>query len=95
MRGCPSLKSLTSCGRRRWDPNTLKRFARWGTWQGPVVFAAPDVVENEIRRRYKVQVVGRTKDVRQRFYAISIERKLQHPAVASQSASCERTPTAP
>jgi LysR family transcriptional activator of nhaA len=47
------------------------------------VFAAPDVVENEIRRRYKVQVVGRTKDVRQRFYAISVERKIKHPAVAA------------
>jgi LysR family transcriptional activator of nhaA len=47
------------------------------------VFAAPDVVEKEIRRRYKVQVVGRTEDIRQRFYAISVERKIRHPAVAA------------
>jgi LysR family transcriptional regulator, transcriptional activator of nhaA len=47
------------------------------------VFAAPDVVEKEIRRRYKVQVVGRTQEIRQRFYAISVERKIRHPAVAA------------
>jgi LysR family transcriptional regulator, transcriptional activator of nhaA len=45
------------------------------------VFAAPDVVEDDVRRRYKVQLVGRAKDVRQRFYAISVERKIKHPAV--------------
>jgi LysR family transcriptional regulator, transcriptional activator of nhaA len=44
-------------------------------------FVVPDVVEAEIRRRYKVHVVGRLKELRQRFYAISIERKIRHPAV--------------
>ena len=53
--------------------------------QGLGVFAAPDVVEKEIRRRYKVHVLGRA-DVRQRFYAISLDRKLRHPAV---TAICE------
>jgi LysR family transcriptional activator of nhaA len=47
------------------------------------VFVVPDVVAPEIRRRYKVQVVGRIADLRQRFYAISIERKIRHPAVAA------------
>jgi LysR family transcriptional regulator, transcriptional activator of nhaA len=45
------------------------------------VFVAPDVIEKEVRERYKVQVVGRTKEIRQRFYAISVERKIRHPAV--------------
>ena len=53
-------------------------------------FVAPEVVADEIRRRYKVQVVGRLKDVRQRFYAISIERKIRHPAVV---AICEAART--
>ena len=44
---------------------------------------APDVVEDELKRRYELQVVGRIKDLRQRFYAISIERKITHPAVAA------------
>jgi LysR family transcriptional activator of nhaA len=30
-----------------------------------------------------VQLVGRVKAIRQRFYAISIERKIKHPAVAA------------
>jgi len=47
------------------------------------VFVAPEVVEKEIRRRYKVQLVGRTEEIRQRFYAISVERKIRHPAVAA------------
>ncbi len=47
------------------------------------VFAVPDVVEQEVRRRYKVQLVGRTREIRQRFYAISVERKIRHPAVAA------------
>jgi LysR family transcriptional activator of nhaA len=47
------------------------------------VFVAPDVVEAEIRRRYRVQVLGRAKDLRQRFYALSVERKIKHPAVAA------------
>ena len=45
------------------------------------VFVAPDVVEAEIVRRYRVGQIGHVEDVRQRFYAISVERKLKNPAV--------------
>ncbi len=47
------------------------------------VFAAPDVVAKDVLRRYKVRLVGRAPDLRQRFYAISVERKLKHPAVVA------------
>ena len=47
------------------------------------VFAAPDVIVDELRRRYKVELVGRAKDIKQRFYAISVERKIKNPAVAA------------
>ncbi len=47
------------------------------------VFAAPDVIEKEIGRRYQVALVGRAKEIGQRFYAISLERKIRHPAVAA------------
>ncbi len=47
------------------------------------VFAAPEVVEAELRRRYAVRLVGRATEIRQRFYAISVERKIRHPAVAA------------
>jgi LysR family transcriptional activator of nhaA len=47
------------------------------------VFVVPEVVEEEIRRRYQVRLVGRLDGLRQRFYAISVERKIRHPAVAA------------
>jgi LysR family transcriptional activator of nhaA len=47
------------------------------------VLAAPDVIANELRKRYALQVVGRAKDIRQRFFAISVERKIKNPAVAA------------
>jgi len=47
------------------------------------VFAAPDVIENEVRKRYHVQVVGRSDKLQQRVYAISLERKVKHPAVVA------------
>ena len=51
--------------------------------QGLGVLAAPDVIEKELRQRYALQLVGRAKDIRQRFFAISVERKIKNPAVAA------------
>ena len=48
---------------------------------GHGVFAVPSVVEEDVRQRYKVQLVGRAEALQQRFYAISVERKISHPAV--------------
>jgi LysR family transcriptional activator of nhaA len=48
---------------------------------GRGVFAGPSVEEAEIRRRYGVEVVGRAESVRQRFYAITAQRRIRHPAV--------------
>lgn len=45
------------------------------------LFAAPSAVEQEIRQAYDVGIVGRLPEVREQFYAISVERKLTHPAV--------------
>ena len=47
------------------------------------VLAAPEVLEKELAQRYGLQLVGRAKDIRQRFFAISVERKIKNPAVAS------------
>jgi LysR family transcriptional activator of nhaA len=43
-------------------------------------------MEVEVKRQYGVHVVGRTDEIRARFYAISPERRLKNPAV---SAICE------
>jgi LysR family transcriptional activator of nhaA len=52
---------------------------------GGGVFAAPSVIEEEVQRQYGVTVLGRTEAVRERFYAITVERKIKHPAVAAIS----------
>jgi LysR family transcriptional activator of nhaA len=49
--------------------------------RGAGIFPAPVVVAKEVQRQYQVRLVGRVDEVRERFYAISIDRKLQHPAV--------------
>jgi LysR family transcriptional regulator, transcriptional activator of nhaA len=54
------------------------------------VFAAPDVVEEDVRQRYEVELVGRADHLRQRFYAISVERKLKHPAVVAMCEAAQR-----
>jgi LysR family transcriptional activator of nhaA len=50
---------------------------------GMGVFAAPSVIEKEVLGRYRVRLVGRSEEVRQQFYAISVERKIKHPAVVA------------
>src|SRR5690606_23328492 len=45
------------------------------------VFAAPTVVEAEIAEDERVALLGRAPEVRERYYAISIERRLAHPGV--------------
>ena len=48
---------------------------------GAGVFAAPSAIEGEIIRQYKVRVVGRTATMHARFYLLSMERQIRHPAV--------------
>jgi LysR family transcriptional regulator, transcriptional activator of nhaA len=49
--------------------------------RGEGVFPAPTVIEREIRAHYSVVVVGRAEELRERFYAITVERRIKHPAV--------------
>lgn len=48
---------------------------------GEGVFAAPSLIEDQVRIQQRVEVVARLKDVRERFYAITVERRIVHPAV--------------
>jgi LysR family transcriptional regulator, transcriptional activator of nhaA len=38
-----------------------------------------------VQRQYDVKIVGRMENVTERFYAISLDRKLKHPAVVAIS----------
>lgn len=48
---------------------------------GRGLFAAPSVIEDEILAKHDVALVARLGDVRERFYVITVERKLAHPAL--------------
>lgn len=50
---------------------------------GRGVFAAPEAIEEEVARQFQVQPIGRTDDIKQAYYAISVERRLRHPAVVA------------
>ena len=52
---------------------------------GAGLFVAPTVLEKEVMRQFGVTVVGRLDAVRERYFAISVERRLKHPAVVAIS----------
>ena len=52
---------------------------------GAGIFPAPSAIEKEVREHYKVGIVGHSESVIERYYAISVERKLKHPAVVTIS----------
>ena len=53
--------------------------------QGAGIFPAPTVIEDDVRRHHNVEVVGRAPNIRERFYAITVERRIKHPAVQAIS----------
>ncbi len=59
------------------DSATLKAFGQ----EGHGLFPGSTAIEKEICRQYQVQVVRRVDSVRQKFYAITVERRLKHPVV--------------
>ena len=59
------------------DSALLKSFGQ----AGEGFFAIPTVVEEEVARQYEVEAIGQTEDVTESFYAISVERRVRHPAV--------------
>lgn len=54
---------------------------------GRELFPAPSLIESAVKRQFGVEVVGRIHEVRERFYAISPERRIRNPAVI---AICEK-----
>jgi LysR family transcriptional activator of nhaA len=69
------------------DRALMKAFGQAGAG----LFAAPSAIEREIRTRYRVSVVGRIDSVVERFYAVSPERKLKHPAVVTITEAARET----
>ena len=59
------------------DSALLKAFGEAGVG----IFAGPTVIAEEICRMYRMAVIGETDDIKERFYAISPERRLKHASV--------------
>ncbi len=61
------------------DSALMKAFGEAGT----AVFPAPTAIAHEVCRHYGVVAIGRTDEVRERYYALSAERRVTHPGVAA------------
>ncbi len=61
------------------DSALMKAFGQ----EGAGIFIAPAVIEAEVEWQYQVTAIGRTDEVKERFYAISVERRVTHPVVAA------------
>lgn len=59
------------------DSALMKAFGQ----AGDAVFPASTVIEQEVVRQYRAQPIGKAATVRERYYAISAERRLKHPGV--------------
>ena len=58
---------------------------------GAGVFPVPLTTARAVMDQYKVIELGRTLDIRERFFAISVERRLSHPAVLAVSDAARRS----
>lgn len=59
------------------DSALMKSFGQ----EGYGVFTAPTIIEKYIVSQYNVDVIGRAEECVDRYYIISPERKIKHPAV--------------
>ncbi|MDR4495616.1 MAG: transcriptional activator NhaR [Nitrospirales bacterium] len=69
------------------DGATMKAFGQ----AGKGIFPGSTVVDKEISRQYLVKKVGDVPDVREQFYALSVERRLKHPGVLAIVDSAHKT----
>jgi LysR family transcriptional activator of nhaA len=61
------------------DMALLREFAA----DGLGLFVLPTVVEGDVRRHCRAHVVSRIEDVRERFYVITLQRRVRHAAVTA------------
>lgn len=46
-------------------------------------FATPTPTEAQVKKQYGLTLLGRTRDIVESFYAISLDRRIKHPAVVA------------
>ena len=67
------------------DTALMKAFAE----EGLGIFPGPEVIADEVARQHGVRMISAVDDMSCRYYAISVQRKLSHPAVVAISESAQ------
>ena len=98
LNGAPALLPMTNTGLRRsldkWFHAVDVRPRLVGEFEDAALVnvlalnglgftTIPSLVVDETLRRFGFQIIGRTNECQQQFYAITAERKLTHPAVVA------------
>lgn len=73
------------------DPALLKTFGHTGLG----VFTAPTAIAREVEQQFQVRCIGKLAGLRERYYAITVERRLRHPAVVRISQAAREEIFAP
>ena len=68
------------------DTALMKAFGQAGVG----IFPSPAVTAEEVGDQYEVEIVGRAEEVYVKYYAISVERRLTHPAVIAISQAAKQ-----
>ncbi len=56
------------------------------------LFPIPKSIQDEVEKMYRVELIGELPHIRESFYAVTVERKIKHPAVlAIQQAATKRS----
>lgn len=61
------------------DAALMSAFGR----QGRGVFMAPTVMEHDTIEQFGVELIGRTDELVDEFYAVTVERRITHPCVVA------------
>jgi LysR family transcriptional activator of nhaA len=61
------------------DSALMKAFGQ----RGAGVFIGPTVLESEIETQYGAKTLGRTEEIVEEYFAISVERRVTHPCVVA------------
>jgi LysR family transcriptional activator of nhaA len=69
------------------DTALMKTFAE----EGLGLFPAPEVIADEVLRNHGVELIYTIDDMSCRYYAISVQRKLSHPAIVAISESAQNS----
>ncbi len=61
------------------DSALMKAFGK----EGAGIFIAPAVIKAEVEMQYEVVSIGQIEEVKEHFYAITVERRIKHPIVSA------------